>query len=254
MYASILGLRGGNYDSSYGDDHDYRRSSQSYDDYEHGQRKSTREYYANDDTYGRRDDVRRTSSPEDHDRYGNNYYSDRYEEDRYYDDRYGRKDDYRDSAPSRPRPKSSSISRVTDVIRKGDKKIGMFLLGGSAVFTLLGISLFFNKSLMRLGNLLLISGVPMTIGPARTVGFFLQPKKARATGCLLAGVFLVMVGWPIFGIALEAFGLLNLFGNMFPMLMIILKQLPFVGSLFGKSNNSRRQEYQRDSDNEEKYY
>ena len=126
------------------------------------------------------------------------------------------------------------------------------MLAGGAVFTMLGISLFFNKSLMRLGNLLFIAGIPMTIGPGRTMGYFLQPKKARATGCLILGIFLVMVGWPIFGIALEAFGLLNLFGNMFPVLMVILKQIPFIGNLMG-GNNGGRKEKQRRSRKDEYY-
>ena len=76
---------------------------------------------------------------------------------------------------------------VGGLIRNGNKKVGMMLLGGGAVFTLLGISLFFNKTLMRLGNLLFIVGVPLFIGPGRTTGYFLQPKKARATGCLGLG-------------------------------------------------------------------
>ena len=78
----------------------------------------------------------------------------------------------------------------------------------------------------------------MTIGPGRTTGYFLQPKKARATGCLMFGIFLVFVGWPIFGIALEVFGLLNLFGNMFPVLMVLLKQMPFVGTVLNGGDSS----------------
>ncbi len=82
----------------------------------------------------------------------------------------------------------------------------------------------------------------MTLGPGRTMGYFLQPKKARATGCLIAGITLVFIGWPIFGIILEVFGLLNLFGNMFPMAMMIIKQMPVIGPLLkgnaGKKNDS----------------
>ena len=62
------------------------------------------------------------------------------------------------------------------------------------MFTLLGISLFFNKALMRLENLLFIAGIPMTIGPGRTAGYFFQSKKARVTGCIILGIFLVIVG------------------------------------------------------------
>lgn len=153
---------------------------------------------------------------------------------------------------------------VGGLLRNGNKKVGMILLGGGAVFTLLGISLFFNKSLMRLGNLLFILGVPLFIGPGRTTGYFLQPKKARATGCLGLGIFLVFIGWPIFGIALEAFGILNLFGNMFPVFMILLKQMPVVGNIFkgGNSGDSKfsrkkaapsRNSYRYEDDEDDRY-
>jgi len=99
------------------------------------------------------------------------------------------------------------------------------------VFIMLGISLFFNKALMRLGNLMLIAGVPVSIGPTRTMGYFFRPEKSRATGCLAAGIFLVFVGWPISGMALEAFGILNLFGNMFPVFWAIFKNMPFVSTI-----------------------
>jgi hypothetical protein len=129
---------------------------------------------------------------------------------------------------------------VGGILRNGNKKIGLGLLGAGVVFTMLGISLFFNKALIRLGNLFFIAGVPMTIGPGRTTGYFLQPKKSRATGCLALGIFLVFIGWPIFGIALEVFGLLNLFGNMFPVFMIILKQMPFVGNLLNGNGSGKK--------------
>mmetsp|Transcript_9271 Transcript_9271/g.23048 ORF Transcript_9271/g.23048 Transcript_9271/m.23048 type:complete len:311 (-) Transcript_9271:114-1046(-) len=170
--------------------------------------------------------------------YGGNdddYYNDGNQgyEDNYYDDR-GPSDKGRGFGPS-------SFS-MPDVIKRGNRKIGLPLLGIGGALTILGASLFFNKTLMRLGNLFFVVGVPMTLGPGRTMGYFLQPKKARATGCLIAGITLVFIGWPIFGIILEVFGLLNLFGNMFPMAMMIIKQMPVIGPLLkgnaGKKNES----------------
>lgn len=102
---------------------------------------------------------------------------------------------------------------------------------------------------MRLGNLLFVVGVPLMIGPGRTVGYFLQPKKARATGCLGVGILLVLVGHPVIGILLEIFGLLNLFGNMFPLVKMMAKNMPVVGNLFngngssGGSSSKKRERY-----------
>lgn len=113
---------------------------------------------------------------------------------------------------------------------------------------------------MRLGNLLFVAGIPLMIGPGRTVGYFLQPKKARATGCLGVGILLVLVGHPVIGILLEVFGLLNLFGNMFPLVMMMAKNLPVVGGLFngggngngGGGSGGKRRESRYDDD--DRYY
>jgi hypothetical protein len=117
---------------------------------------------------------------------------------------------------------------MTDIIKNGDRRIGLLLLFSGTAVTMTGITLFFQKTLMRLGNLLFIAGVPITIGPSRTVGYFMQPKKTRATACLAAGVFLVLVaGRPVLGIALEIFGLMNLFGNMFPVVLAIANNITY---------------------------
>lgn len=167
---------------------------------------------------------------------GNNddYYSNEgsynYDEN-HYDDRGPSYDDREKGGRFGP----SSFS-MPDIIRTGNRKIGLPLLGIGGGLTILGMTLFFNKTLMRLGNLFFVAGVPITLGPGKTAGFFLQPKKARATGCLAAGIMLVFIGWPIFGIVLEGFGLLNLFGNMFPMAFMIMKQMPVIGPLLKKGD------------------
>lgn len=101
---------------------------------------------------------------------------------------------------------------------------------------------------MRLGNLFFVAGIPMTIGPGRTASYFLQPKKARATGCLFAGIFLVFVGHPVLGILLEGFGLLNLFGNMFPVALAVLKTMPVIGPMLKGTSLPKRNTDRYDDD------
>ena len=152
--------------------------------------------------------------------------------------------------------------QLPNIIKTGNRKIGLPLLGIGAALTVLGISLFFNKTLMRLGNLFFVAGVPMTIGPGRTAGYFFQPTKARATGCLALGIFLVFVGWPVLGIALELFGFLNLFGNMFPVAMVVLKTMPVIGPLLrgdvggggGGNGSNRKRRYDGDDLDDDYYY
>lgn len=208
----------------------------------------------------------------------NSYYSERreYEEDPHYpDDRYERNDRYDDRGAnyqddsydsSRKSSRSRSPSSTTSFlpssftgIIKTNRKLGFTFLASGSGITLLGITLFFNKTLLRLGNILFLLGIPLTIGPGRTMGYFLQPKKARATSCLAAGAFLVLIGYPVFGIALEVFGLLNLFGNMFPVLLMFLRSLPFVGDLIPdgknkKKKNSSRDRKNYDDDYDDRYY
>lgn len=214
---------GNNRDDGVGDDYNGRGSSNNrndgYDDRDQGYStsygsSSGRDRYADND-YGR-------GSGGDG---GNGYYDD---EGRYREDDRGRGS----SSSSRTKTKTKLPTALTS----SNRKLGIIFLSSGAAFTALGITLFFNKTLMRLGNLLFVIGIPLMIGPGRTVGYFLQPKKARATGCLGCGILLVLVGHPVIGILLEVFGLLNLFGNMFPLVMMMAKNMPVVGGLFGGNN------------------
>lgn len=176
--------------------------------------------------------------------------SNQYRDHRGYDEAY---DDYRGHETNRQvsdQPYSSITSfpsSISTVFKRGDRKIGLALLGSGAAISLLGVTLFFNKALMRLGNLLIIAGIPITIGPSTTLGYFMKPEKIRATSCLLFGIFLVFVGHPMLGIAFEIFGLLNLFGNMFPMILFLAKQMPIFGTLFQDSGTNKSQPKTRET-------
>jgi len=268
-----LHIRGG---SNWGGDDDdgggsYPEEDESRDNYqEYGDNART----PPNDRYG-------SASYQENDYYYNGSSNSRDRSKGYYDDDgYYREDDpqqgaYRSSSTTRRSSLNdvgSSISsfsnHMPDMIRYGNKKVGLTLLAAGGVLTFLGIMMLFNKFLLRLGNFLLIAGVPMTIGPGKTAGYFLQPKKARATGCLFTGIFLVVIGWARIGIALEIFGLLNLFGNMFPFLMVFLKQMPIVGTILksgsnGSSNNKKQRgsryqnednDYQQQGGQDDYYY
>lgn len=63
-------------------------------------------------------------------------------------------------------------------------------------------------------------------------------QKLRGTICFLGGITLVMIGWPIVGMMIEAFGILNLFGYCNNTLCI---RAYFSISLPGPSSHSQRQ-------------
>ena len=153
---------------------------------------------------------------------------------------------------------SSFGSSLPNMLQKVDRKTGLMLLVSGISVTFLGITLFFNKTIIRLGHLLCIAGVLLSMGLSQTIQYFVQPEKLRATICLGIGVFLVFIGSPLFGIALEVFGILNLFGNMFPIVMIMIKQMPIIGTMLKQSsntnNNNNNSNRSRRNNNDDDYY
>ena len=96
---------------------------------------------------------------------------------------------------------------------------------------LLGVVLFFDGALLALGNvcsvrhscdlcrlsvsfpqILFLGGLGLIIGPQKTFYFFSRKNKLRGTLCFFGGILLVFIKWPFFGVILETFGFLNLFG------------------------------------------
>jgi hypothetical protein len=246
--------------SSYNDDNDgYYNNDRGYD-YENSNNSRGTSSYDGRDDYGYGGSYYEDERGGNSNNNGNNngWYDD---EGRYHDDDY---DDRGGGGGGNRRRRSSTTGiskpKLPSALTGSNRKLGILFLSSGAIFTILGITLFFNKTLMRLGNLLFVAGVPLMIGTGRTVGYFLQPQKARATGCLVCGIFLVFVGHPVLGILLEVFGLLNLFGNMFPLVMMMARNVPVLGGLFsGSSNNnggggSRRGERRRrESDYDDRY-
>merc|ERR1719461_1997208 len=71
----------------------------------------------------------------------------------------------------------------------------------------------------------------LTIGPAATWKFFKRRKCIHGTVCFAFGIFMVLMGWPIIGMMVECFGIVNLFGNFFGVILVALQQLPVIGSI-----------------------
>lgn len=130
-------------------------------------------------------------------------------------------------------------------ISSPNRKLGFMLSGSGGLVTVLGVMLFFNAFLLRIGNILFLAGLPMIIGPGRTIAYFTNPARLRATATFLVGVFLVVIaGWPMTGLIVEVFGFLNLFGNLFPLLKVMLRQIP--GLPFGGGGSGQRDDYNPD--------
>jgi hypothetical protein len=137
-------------------------------------------------------------------------------------------------------------------------EIGIGLTGFGVFFSFLGIIFFFDKGLLAMGNvslletfaeffedlsqwnvyacgtfqILFLSGLGLTIGLKSTLQFFTKPKNYKGTISFGAGLLLVLIGWPFFGMLLEAYGFIVLFSGFWPTLVVFLQKIPFIGWIF----------------------
>ena len=87
------------------------------------------------------------------------------------------------------------------------------------------------RPLLSSAQLLFLLGITLLIGFKKTLVFFKRPSKLRGTACFLGGITLVLVGWPMVGMVVEVFGILNLFGNFFPIILSLLRGMPVIGTV-----------------------
>ena len=110
-------------------------------------------------------------------------------------------------------------------------KIGGALVFLGALFTVLGVMLFFDKALLTMGNVMFLMGFAFLSGVSRTLAFFAARARIRGTVCFFFGVFMILMGWTFTGMAVESFGFVNLFGNFFPVALTWMRSMPYLGAL-----------------------
>ena len=163
-----------------------------------------------------------------------------------------RQNQQHDSYPQEHRGRRGDVGRGNNDGRniemfRNPKQVGATLIAVGTMLTVMGMMLFFEANLMRLGNICFLAGIPFLMGFKRVQGFFLRSDRMQATIITSIGIFLVLFGGkPRLGILCEVFGLMNLFGNMFPLLLAIARRLPIIGDVingldgsFKKSNNNK---------------
>ena len=111
------------------------------------------------------------------------------------------------------------------------QKIGLGLVVFGLGFILLGITLFFDKGLLAMGNVLFLAGIIFIIGVERTYRFFFQSHKLKGTAFFSAGICLVLIGWPIIGMIIEFYGAFLLFGGLLPHAILLLRRMPVIGHI-----------------------
>nr|ABK21033.1 unknown [Picea sitchensis] len=112
------------------------------------------------------------------------------------------------------------------------KKIGIGLTGFGVLFSFLGVIFFFDKGLLAMGNILFLSGLALTIGVKSTLQFFMKRQNYKGTVSFIIGFLLVLVGWALFGMILEAYGFIVLFSGFWPTVVVFLQRIPVIGWIF----------------------
>ncbi|VDN01584.1 unnamed protein product [Thelazia callipaeda] len=109
------------------------------------------------------------------------------------------------------------------------KQIGIGLTLFGITFFALGIVMFLDGALLAIGNLLFMSGLLLVIGIQRTMAFFFQRHKIKASSLFFGGIIVVLIGWPLLGIVAEIWGFFLLFGGFLSVAINFLRQVPVIG-------------------------
>merc|ERR1712083_625138 len=108
---------------------------------------------------------------------------------------------------SKRRNYSRSQNQVSNMIEITDfQKIGVGLAGFGVAFLFLGMLLLFDKGLLAVGNILFLSGLAFVIGLERTFRFFFQYHKIKGSTAFFGGILVVLFGYPLIGMIIEAYG------------------------------------------------
>ncbi|ODV59796.1 Got1p [Ascoidea rubescens DSM 1968] len=111
------------------------------------------------------------------------------------------------------------------------QKFGVGFTALGVVVFFLGVISFFDSALLSFGNILFIIGLPLIIGPLKTVNFFLRPNKLYATICFILGIGSILLKHPFIGFLIESYGILKLFGDFFSVIISFLRNLPIIGNI-----------------------
>ncbi|RPB23490.1 Got1-domain-containing protein [Terfezia boudieri ATCC MYA-4762] len=109
------------------------------------------------------------------------------------------------------------------------QKIGAAFTGSGTFFLFLGLMFFFDRALILMGNILLLLGITVLLGPTKTFTFFAKKEKLKGTAAFIVGLAFIIARWPMIGFVVECYGLLLLFKDFFGVLVGFIGSIPIVG-------------------------
>ncbi|EFX02879.1 got1 family protein [Grosmannia clavigera kw1407] len=113
------------------------------------------------------------------------------------------------------------------------QKVGVAFCTGGGFFLIGGVMLFFDRSMLAMGNILFLIGLTIIIGPQKTLVFFARKQKAKGTGAFFLGLLMILMRWPLIGFFVELYGIVILFGDFFGTIAAFARNVPVVGPYIG---------------------
>ncbi len=114
-----------------------------------------------------------------------------------------------------------------------NRKLGIGLCTLGVVCFFFGILLFFDRTLLSLANLSFLAGLAFLLGPMKTFRFFFRRDKAVSSAAFYFGLLLIIRGYGIFGITIQAYGVWKLFAAFLPNVVQALKLVPGMNVVLG---------------------
>ncbi|KAF2767138.1 Got1-domain-containing protein [Teratosphaeria nubilosa] len=115
------------------------------------------------------------------------------------------------------------------------QKIGAVLCSGGIFFLIFGVILFFDRALLAMGDILLLGGITMLLGPQRTFLFFARKQKWRGSAAFWAGILLILMRWTLIGFIFQSYGIFILFGEFFKTIAGFAYNIPYVGPYLARA-------------------
>ncbi|KAJ5715586.1 uncharacterized protein N7483_012767 [Penicillium malachiteum] len=109
------------------------------------------------------------------------------------------------------------------------QKFGVIFCCAGGLFLFGGVLMFFDRSLLAMGNILFLIGLTLIIGAQKTLVFFSRPQKLKGTAAFAAGILLILFRWPLTGFLIELYGIFILFGDFLITIGQFAGNVPVVG-------------------------
>jgi len=109
------------------------------------------------------------------------------------------------------------------------QKIGVIFCSGGGLFLCGGVVMFFDRSMLAMGNILFLIGLTLIIGLQKTMSFFSRRQKLKGTAAFAVGILLILLRWPITGFVIELYGIFILFGDFLITVGQVAGNIPVIG-------------------------